>query len=45
MTLDNFDLIAGIGLQLIAFGYFTHGWFWNDTHSLVIAAVFLLIAQ
>lgn len=45
MTLEDANNILDISLMLVAMGFFIHGWFWNNTHSLVITAVFLLIAQ
>ncbi len=45
MTIEEAQTILGIGLELIAVGFFIHGWFWRSTHSMATAAVVFLIAQ
>ena len=45
MTLDEALDVLNIALKVMAFGYFAHGMLGTNTHSLVVAAVFLLITQ
>ena len=44
MTYETVMLILDMGLKIVAFGYFIHGCFWKNTHSMATAAVLTLFA-